>query len=157
MSDSFIILWLLAFHFVGDFLLQSHYMSVNKSKSNKVLAEHVFVYSFTVLAGTFLLSAFTSDVPMLIGSTLFAGWLFISHFITDYFTSRWTSRLWKQSMVLTDMIDRELKIVPESSKTIDFMKAKRDNHIHNFFCVIGFDQLLHAAQIILGFYFILKP
>lgn len=42
---------------------------------------------------------------------------FVAHFATDAVTSRWTSRLW----------------------------AKQD--WHNFFVVVGFDQVLHYAQI----------
>ena len=155
MSDSIIILMLLAFHFVGDFLLQSHYMSVNKSKNNRVLIAPVLVYTTTMLFGIVFLAAAISDIHMLMYAAVFAGWLFISHFITDYYTSRWTSSLWRKSQEAAKgmVVFNE----DEADEMYRMAELEKNNHIHNFFCVIGFDQLLHAAQIILGFYLILKP
>ena len=125
MIDSLIILYLLAVHFVADFLFQSHYMSINKSKDNRVLLWHVGIYSLTMYVGAILLGLERQNQEIVISALAFSGWLFMSHLITDYFTSRWTSRLYKQE------------------------------RWHDFFCVIGFDQLLHAAQIIVGYCFIL--
>jgi hypothetical protein len=53
---------------------------------------------------------------------VFTSITFICHFITDYLTSRWTSKLYKDS------------------KFYGFP---------SFFSVIGFDQWLHFAQLIL--------
>ena len=60
---------------------------------------------------------------------IFVGPLFaiisgILHFCVDYITSRWASYLWNK------------------------------NDIHNFFVVIGFDQLLHMLMLIWVWYFI---
>src|SRR5688572_9431656 len=125
MIDSLFILYLLAVHFVADFLFQSHYMSINKSKDNRVLLWHVGIYSLTMYVGAILLGLERQNQEIVISAMAFSGWLFMSHLITDYFTSRWTSRLYKHA------------------------------RWHDFFCVIGFDQLLHAAQIIVGYCFIL--
>lgn len=53
---------------------------------------------------------------------LFAPITFVCHWITDYFTSRLNSKLW----------------------------AKGD--IHNFFVSVGFDQVLHYAQLFITYY-----
>lgn len=51
---------------------------------------------------------------------------FICHWVTDYFTSRLNSKLW----------------------------AKGD--IHNFFVSVGFDQVLHYAQLFLTYYLLTR-
>jgi len=66
------------FHFIGDFLLQTDKMALNKSKSNKWLGIHVLCYS----------------TPF-----LWFGWKFavingLAHFLTDWVTSRLSSKAW---------------------------------------------------------------
>lgn len=111
MIDSF--LMLLAVHWFADFVLQTHWQAQNKSKNNEALAAHVGVYSMALFVGA----------ALIFGRS--AGWVWFVlvnaelHFVTDYFTSRWSSKLW----------------------------VKQD--WHNFFVVIGLDQLIH--QVTLGF------
>jgi Na+/phosphate symporter len=73
-----VILLLVWCHFVGDFILQTSYMATNKSKSNRVLTTHVLVYS----------------LPFLLFGPLFALITMVLHFMTDWVTSRITSKLW---------------------------------------------------------------
>ena len=83
---------LLAVHWLGDFVLQSHWMSVNKSKRLDALAIHVAAYTTTLLVGSALLFGVHE-----IGSlALFVGVNGTLHFATDFVTSRITSRLWHQ-------------------------------------------------------------
>ena len=94
------IIWM---HFIADFLFQTDKMAINKSTSNKWLAIHICAYT---------------PIFFLIG------WKFallngLCHFVTDYFTSKATSYLWK--------------------------KEKR----HWFFTVIGFDQAIHMTTLYL--------
>lgn len=107
------ILWqfvaLLAAHWLGDFVLQSHSMGINKSKRNDVLALHVIIYMAVITFSAWLIG--------LHAPTLFAAANGMLHFATDYVTSRMTSRLWA---------------------------AGRP---HDFFVVIGFDQLLHQVSL----------
>jgi hypothetical protein len=104
-----IFLNILAVHWVADFLLQTHWVASNKSKNAVVLALHVGLYSIVLgCACGLLLGAW--------GLT-YAGINGFLHWGTDYFTSRWSARLW----------------------------AKQD--WHNFFVVIGLDQLIHQMTL----------
>jgi hypothetical protein len=86
-------------HFIADFILQSHWMASNKSKSWVPLLAHIGVYTACMV---------------------WVGWQFalvngVMHLVVDFFTSRATAKLW----------------------------AKKD--VHNFFVVIGLDQLIHSV------------
>jgi hypothetical protein len=111
---------LLAVHWLADFVLQSHWMSVNKSKRIDALATHVAVYTGTLLVGAGLIFGVRQTVPLL----LFVGVNGLLHFATDFVTSRITSRLWQ---------------------------LKRE---HDFFVVVGLDQLIHQATLAATLWFI---
>jgi len=109
------IIILLFIHWVADFLFQTKDMATNKSKSNMWLFTHVSTY--TTVYGAVGLFFFP---PMqVIG---FCAATFFFHFITDYFTSRLTSKLYA---------------------------AKKYYGFPSFFSVIGGDQWLHFVQLIL--------
>jgi hypothetical protein len=95
-----IVLWT---HFISDFVLQTDAMAKGKSSSNKILTKHVLVY------GLFFLVYF-GPVYTAVNCLL--------HWITDYFSSRATSKLWKE------------------------------NKVHDFFVVIGLDQVIHTTCLI---------
>jgi hypothetical protein len=102
---------LLIVHWFADFVLQTSWQATNKSKNNVALAHHVGVYT-GVLAlasiGLFGLS-FALILFVVINGA--------AHFVTDYITSRISSRLF----------------------------AKQD--WHNFFVVVGLDQLIHQLTL----------
>lgn len=114
---------LLITHFVADFLLQSDWMALNKSKRWDALGLHVAVYSLC-----------------------FAPWglrfwllTFITHFITDAITSRVTSKLWfMQNMGIVGIGPIEHDYT--SWKLIPWKR-------HWFFVVIGLDQLIHYGTL----------
>lgn len=108
-------LCLLAIHWVADFIFQSDWIAKNKSKSLSALTTHVLVYT----------SLLAIAVQSLFGTTVefsaimwFVGLNAVAHFVTDFVTSRISSKLY----------------------------AAGQNH--EFFVVVGFDQLLH--QVTLG-------
>jgi hypothetical protein len=84
--DIFVIVVLLWAHFIGDFILQSDYHAVNKSKSNLALFEHVLFYSLPLTLAGFLIPV---SVSWIIANAAM-------HAAVDYVTSRMTSRLWQQ-------------------------------------------------------------
>lgn len=129
MLISFIIICI---HFVADFIFQSEEWATNKSKSNLALFNHVITYSTFWLFGSVILFGIVRPNETtewyVINSLLFTLITFVSHFITDYFTSRIVSELFK--------------------------KQKYGSNIPNLgaFTMIGFDQVLHYAQLLFIFY-----
>lgn len=105
-------------HWVADFICQSDWMAKNKSKSNEALFVHIMAYSSTLmfLTGVIGIACGYGDDSCrpLIYFTLVNG---AAHFIIDYFTSRYNSKMWAAGKV------------------------------HEFFVGVGFDQALHMATL----------
>ena len=117
------IILIFATHFLADFVCQTHEMSLKKSKSNLWLTYHIAVYSAvtTIIWSIFFgVGRDVSLIPVIFGIT------FVTHWVTDYFTSRWTSRLWAEKKV------------------------------HNFFVVIGLDQLIHATTLLITYNYLIE-
>lgn len=110
---------ILFIHWIADFWCQTDWMAKNKSISNKALTYHVLAYSTIWLLVCNCYSIITNNYLIL---ALFPAITFISHWMTDYFTSRLNSKLWKEGKV------------------------------HYFFVSIGGDQILHYVQLFLTFY-----
>ena len=111
---------LLAVHWFADFVCQTHWQASNKSKNNDALFKHVGNYTLILIAASLVIFGL--------------GWIAAAfawvngclHFVTDYFTSRWSAKLY----------------------------AKQD--WHNFFVVIGFDQLIHQVTLALTMWWLLS-
>lgn len=119
------IILIFLFHWVADFVCQTHEMSLKKSKSILWLSYHVVVYASvtTALWSIFfggMIDNYAVIIPLIFGVT------FVTHWVTDYFTSKWTSRLWQEKKV------------------------------HEFFVVIGVDQLIHATTLIITYNYLIK-
>jgi hypothetical protein len=72
-------LLLLTIHFVADFVLQSDWMAINKSKRWDALALHCLIYS----------ACFVPFYGLAFGAITFG-----LHFVQDAITSRINSKLW---------------------------------------------------------------
>ena len=111
-----IIFVILVCHWIFDFLMQTDAMATNKSKNNSALFDHVSVYSYLWLIPIYIL---TGSFETAMQFTIIT---FGCHWITDYFTSRWTTKLYEEK------------------------------RYRAFFRVIGFDQLLHYFQLFITYY-----
>lgn len=110
-------------HFVGDFLLQSDWMALNKSKNTSALTTHCVIYSLCFLPFGILFTLVT----------------FLLHFIVDAITSKMTSKLW--------FIDTG-PVKAEALRTTLYEWATiRWDRRHWFFVMIGFDQLIHYVSL----------
>jgi Protein of unknown function (DUF3307) len=117
-----VILSLLTGHYVADFLLQSHWMASNKSKRLDALSLHVAVYSAALFFTIFSIMAWFTAYSVNDVLKLSFSFVLVNgliHWATDFITSRITSELW----------------------------AKKEYHW--FFCVIGFDQLMHQFALLI--------
>jgi len=125
MKISFIII---VVHFIADFICQDEKWALGKSKNWSDLLSHTFTYSFVWLFPALIYCIYMKINPLY--AVLFSFITFVSHTITDYFTSRVTNKL--------------------------YAKGKFGSSIPNlgFFSMIGFDQVLHYAQLFLTFYFL---
>lgn len=113
---------LLILHFVGDFLLQTDWMALNKSKRFDALFVHCLVY-----AACFL--------PFY--GYRFAALTFLLHFVVDFWTSRLTTRLWFISFI-PRRLDLGFPVHRDHPLYARVLPSR-----HWFFVAIGADQLLH--------------
>jgi uncharacterized protein DUF3307 len=102
---------LLGLHWVADFVLQSRWMATNKSSRLDALSLHVAVYTTALGFGAIVIFG---AIEAVLWFTAANGAL---HFVTDFFTSRITSKLWKEQ------------------------------RIHGFFLMVGLDQLIHQVTL----------
>ena len=122
---------LLVAHFVADFMCQTDWMAINKSKRWDALALHVSVY-ITVLSMVVALVLPPAPYPYMT-LKLFGLWIGVNaaaHFVQDAITSRINSRLWFLPQVGTGMRPEWIQVEVKSTR-------------HWFFVGIGADQLLH--------------
>ena len=132
---------LLVTHWVADFGLQTHWQASNKNKNNVALSRHVFIYTGCLAAVSYPLPAWPGHAPQWL---LFVAGNGILHFATDYVTSRISSKLFMGQF-------ETLELYP-----LNRVAMKQPFNPHNFFVMIGFDQLIHqvtlAATMWLAFY-----
>ena len=120
---SFIIL-----HWFADYVMQEGDWAVNKSKEWPSLLKHTSTYTVIFGLGTLL-----NPLTPLIGTNWLSFVLitFVLHTITDYFTSRHSSK--------------------------QYQMGNFGNHVPrgmDFFVTLGFDQVLHGLQIFITYWYL---
>lgn len=123
--NAFSIVYLLALHFLADFVLQTRDMAKNKSSDLKVLAAHVGIQFAVVALGATLIAKSTVAA---IALGLLNGAI---HGAVDWYI--W--KLYKLSV--------QKRFPDAKPETYKFWED------HLFFTTIGLDQLLHGATLVL--------
>ena len=137
-------------HFVADWLCQSDWMALHKSKRWDALTWHVLVYT-TVLSLIVALSQPPAAYPY--GALVAFLWFVfvngLAHFIQDAITSRITSRLWffRQEVGVWVWADGQVphRFGGRQELVNPWMPTVGDRHW--FFVAIGADQLLHYVTL----------
>lgn len=114
MIDLQVVLLTLVAHFIADFVLQWHAVAMAKSSSNVALTKHIIVYTWAFWC--IWLGAGLIVVGSGLSIVLVTKWALLNgalHWCVDWVTSRWCKRL------------------------------HAAGRTHDFFVVIGLDQLIH--------------
>lgn len=127
MLTAFIIICI---HWIADFVFQAEKWAIGKSKDSILLFKHTLTYTAVWLVALIIWGFFQTFTFEQVYAFLLI--TFGTHTVTDYFTSRINSNLYK--------------------------KGKFGSPIPNFgfFSMIGLDQVLHYAQLFLTYYYITK-
>jgi len=146
-----LILVIVLAHFVGDFLCQSDWMALNKSKRWDAMAQHVIVY-VAVLALPVLLWLGDYGTSSETNARIWT-WVIVNgyaHFAQDAITSRITARLW--FFRVREGVWCHLSV--PSIRGTDIEKERLYNPYtydvgdrHWFFVMIGADQALHFVTL----------
>lgn len=122
-----VILQILFFHWFADFVCQTPYQAINKSKQFDALVFHVLNYSILT---TFLWMYYFNIPPTVVNALFIFCVTFFAHLTTDFLTSRLNSLLFKL--------------------------GKDDPSKHWFFVSVGFDQILHYIQLFYLYNYVVK-
>jgi hypothetical protein len=123
-------IYVLFLHYLGDYIFQPYWLSVQKSESQKMLLYHVFIYTAVLYLGLIFVVGLKSVL-------VFSGITFVLHYAVDFATSR----------VISDN-SSSLILDPDVSKPIH-KRLKLWGPIS----LLGFDQLLHQACLLIALYF----
>lgn len=141
-------------HFIGDFVLQTREEGRGKSKSTKLLLSHTIKYSLCFILLYYMIG---------LNTIYFIAITLVFHTITDYFTSKLSAfyyQLLSKANKILDSVDllmsnssedRKKQIINAIQDYLPETKKKIPVIEHKFWTVIGFDQLLHAIQLILTY------
>ena len=133
---------LLAVHTLADYRLQSDKMAVNKSKSLGWLSLHVAIYTTTFMLYGWLVGWTSYQFHM------FGLITFCTHFLTDFFTSRLSRRVFPWLPQTWKVVDETTGI--ERGVYLDY-EGSNGRSRNRFFNVLGVDQLIHFFTLALTY------
>lgn len=134
-------IYLLIAHFIGDFILQSDEMAIQKSKDWVALTVHVSFYSICFIFWGVPFYLFT----------------LVSHFITDAITSRITSKLWFIQLEPTARKALSTNLIGTAyDEMFPFDARVLSGQRHWFFTMIGLDQLIHYVTLAVSYHWLAK-
>lgn len=111
-----ILLFYLLLHWYADFVVQTRKQQTSKSSNNLQLLAHTGSYGLIMTICTYVLYLSNSFGAQYWYIPLIFGLIqFVTHTVIDWVTSRINKKLWN------------------------------DGYVHEFFVMIGFDQLIHYA------------
>ena len=122
-------IYILILHYLGDYIFQPYWLSVQKSESQKMLLYHVFIYTSVLYLGLIFVVGLKSVL-------VFSGITFALHYIVDFVTSR----------VISDN-SSSLILDPDASKPVH-KRLKLWGPIS----LLGFDQLLHQVCLLIAMF-----
>ena len=146
-----IVLGIIFWHWITDFVMQTEWQATNKSKSLYALLCHTMTYSalwFPLCS--FGLFSEGSNGHIMILSISFVLITFIFRTLTDYLTSRLNTKL--VTKIRKEQIDSFQKDIVDFSPLENFYKSIGKGKWHNFFVSVGFDQVLHYVQLFVTYY-----
>lgn len=131
------IIIILVAHYIADFIFQSDWMAMGKSKETLPLLAHVLMYAFVVFVIMYgMFHTATTIAPMnLYWFALING---VLHYATDYIMSRIVSYKFKHSKPRNEG--------DKLSKGLNF----------NAFAFIGLDQLIHYICLFSTYFYLFK-
>jgi predicted DCC family thiol-disulfide oxidoreductase YuxK len=141
-------LYILAVHWFADFVLQTHWQASNKSKRLDALTAHVVVYTGVLGLLTGALFRYGLALPHPWPWIYFVLANGVLHWITDYFTSRWSAPIFARAIDYTHriMMYRDMHgAKPEDG--LLHLEDQAGHNWHNAFVVVGFDQLIHQTTL----------
>jgi hypothetical protein len=145
-AASLIVLWWT--HTYMDFEMQTSWQAQNKSKNLWALTSHVLVYSFGVsFMSMCLVVALLGEFHYVIAG-LFWVVTFVTHWLTDFVTSRASSSRFTTWLKLLQFRRNLDTIADQSGPDVRPSVEKQMGWtLHRFFVVIGIDQAIHLTTL----------
>lgn len=157
------ILYILTIHWFADFVLQTRYQGNNKSRSIKALLSHTITYSLCWILLWPILGT---------NALWFMLITFGAHTLTDFVTSKASAWAYLKSvnpfiLLLNRRVHAGDELQPFQGPSVKVLYKieensalyryvvtdlkQNDTYMHGFWIIIGFDQLLHAVQLIVTY------